>query len=176
MSNDVPEAMKEGIKSSKVFLACINQRYRDSEACMSELREAVRMRKPIITIIIEESGKKPEEWAGEELLRLCRIPKSSLYCDISDIYKNWAEKDDVTKYNEQLDKLETKLKEELDVKHEIEKRELVSSKVIHICSRFFCSSSGSNKTVNNRSNSAIGSSGGAAVNSPFQHATRHSTK
>ncbi len=175
MSGELNRAMKEGIKNSKLFIACINIGYQNSKNCMLELREAVRLKKPIIVIIIEkESNLDLNKWANDELKRLCRL--DFLYCNLSDIYKNWVDEGDAS-YDMQLGKLRDTLIKEFDIKYEIETRsELVSSKVIHSCSRFFCPGSGSNESVNTSDNSrsTIGSIRRVTVNSPFQHS--YSTK
>jgi len=75
--------MKEGIRKSKVFMACVNQMYTTRPNCLLELRHAKDINKKIITIVTQEN---PFSWATDEVKDICGMP-NTMFVDISALKK-----------------------------------------------------------------------------------------
>jgi hypothetical protein len=55
----IDEHMMNGIRNSRVFVACISTKYKDSENCMKEFNYAIAIKKDIIYVLFEKiKGEK----------------------------------------------------------------------------------------------------------------------
>ncbi len=61
----IDEHMMNGIRNSRVFVACISTKYKDSENCMKEFNYAIAIKKDIIYVLFEKI--KGEEERMEKL-------------------------------------------------------------------------------------------------------------
>ena len=110
MEYDLKKSMVDGISKSKMVLACVNSTYQNRENCMFELREANRLNKPIISLVIEEN---PFQWASNELKKICEF-QSKMFVDISSVVSlNWENDSRVT--NEMIERLKAGLRPLLDL-------------------------------------------------------------
>jgi hypothetical protein len=50
----IDEHMMNGIRNSRVFVACISTKYKDSENCMKEFNYAIAIKKDIIYVLFEK--------------------------------------------------------------------------------------------------------------------------
>jgi hypothetical protein len=57
------EDMAEGIENSSCVIACISEFYQKSDYCQKELAYAIKIKKPIIPVIVQE-GYDPRGWVG----------------------------------------------------------------------------------------------------------------
>lgn len=84
MGMDLKAAMTEGIANSSVFVVFLNSTYQTRPNCMYELREAKRLNKTIITVILDPYPTGPNGWANEEILEICELA-SKMYVDVSSL-------------------------------------------------------------------------------------------
>lgn len=82
MGMDLKAAMTDGIANSTVFVVFLNSSYQTRPNCMFELREAKRMNKTIISVILDPQPTGPSGWACEEVLDICQL-STKMYVDIS---------------------------------------------------------------------------------------------
>jgi hypothetical protein len=97
---DLEPSMTEGILSSSVFVACVNSKYQAAHFCMFELKEAIRLNKPIICVVLDElpylnglvvtNGKS---WVTPEFNQMCQF-STKMYSSLVDLAKLPWKKDE----------------------------------------------------------------------------------
>jgi hypothetical protein len=70
----IDEHMMNGIRNSRVFVACISTKYRDSENCKSEIYHAKAIKKDIVYVLFEKIKGEEErmdqlDWIGFHIAR-----------------------------------------------------------------------------------------------------------
>jgi hypothetical protein len=87
MGNKLKESMKEGIQNSTVVIACINSSYEKSVNCKYELEVAVQLKKPIITIMLENPWSSSSWSMNDDVKKAVGFPNMK-YCELWDIAKD----------------------------------------------------------------------------------------
>ena len=89
MGWDLTKSMNDGVKRSKVMLACVDKGYQDRPNCMLELRAAkalVDPVKPVVVVLTEGNptswGTTVVGWANDEMKDLCDFQKK-MFVDLS---------------------------------------------------------------------------------------------
>jgi hypothetical protein len=100
MGHNMVKSMSDGVQNSSVILVCASEAYQNSNYCMFELKESYTLKKPILTIVIQEN---PLSWASEKYCELCTL-KSNQYIDISKYSTeiNWNINDNESNNNDLL--------------------------------------------------------------------------
>jgi serine/threonine protein kinase len=85
MGNNLRDSMKEGIENSTVVIACVNSMYEKSGNCKYELEIAVQLKKPIITIMLEDPWKS---WSMNDVVKNAIGFPNMKYCELWEVAKN----------------------------------------------------------------------------------------
>jgi hypothetical protein len=89
MGHDLNKSMIDGVKNSKVFLACLSRSYFKSKNCKKELKAAVKNHKIIICLIVDEfDPSKPIDWIPKKYLIKYHI-RNYIYLNLSEIKRNY---------------------------------------------------------------------------------------
>jgi hypothetical protein len=95
MEHHLKESMSSSIAKSKIFVVCLDSFYVASDNCLFELKEAVKAKKIIITLLLESPTSvdgEPSSWLTPEIEALCRC-KSHLYLHFYSVKSNYEWKE-----------------------------------------------------------------------------------
>ena len=88
MGWDLTKSMNDGVKRSKVMLACVDKGYQDRPNCMIELRAAKALVDPVKPVVVVLTEGNPISWgsvvgwANDEMKDLCDFQKK-MFVDLS---------------------------------------------------------------------------------------------